>query len=326
MFAVPSVKRETPESMSFVKRLARGIEDLGTKVHVLRVVKSANPLDFLRQGMALRRLIHETSPALVVAQFGTYTGLLVALFSRGPVVITYRGSDLNPDPSTNRLMQAVQHGASHLASFFADGIVCVSRELSNRLLIGTRREVIPSPIDLDLSQPMDPRESRRVLGWDEGQRTAVFLGGRNPKLKGIDLAEDVRRELLRRRSPVDLRIVGHEIPIASVPVYLNAADCLLSLSRFEGSPNLVREACACNLPVVATPAGDIEDVLRDVVPARMVSHDVNEVADAVEDICRLGVRSNGRDHVAEYSTARISRRSLEFYEAIVKDYSRGNAH
>lgn len=307
--------------MSFVKQLALGIEAFGVTVHQLKVVKSANPLTFVRQGLALRRRIRETRPAVVVAQFGTYTGLLVALFGRRPIVITYRGSDLNPEPHTNAFLLMAQHATSHIASFFADGIVCVSDELAMRLLVGTRRAIITSPTDLDMFRPLDREECRRALGWSAHVPTAAFFAGNNPKLKEIDLAREVQAELLRCDSLVTLVIVQHEVPITAMPTYLNAADCLLFLSRYEGSPNLVREACACNLPVVATPAGDIARVLRDVVPSRIVSRDTAAIAQALEDICRTGARSNGRERAMEYSTEIIARQSLDFYQEIADRHS-----
>ena len=43
-----------------------------------------------------------------------------------------------------------------------------------------------------------------------------------------------------------------------MPIYLNAADVFLLTSKWEGSPNIVKEAMACNIPIVATEVGDIK--------------------------------------------------------------------
>ena len=57
-----------------------------------------------------------------------------------------------------------------------------------------------------------------------------------------------------------------------MPEILNCADVLTLCSLFEGSPNIVKEALACGVPVVTTAVGDVDDYVRDgvgfVVPKR----------------------------------------------------------
>jgi teichuronic acid biosynthesis glycosyltransferase TuaC len=42
---------------------------------------------------------------------------------------------------------------------------------------------------------------------------------------------------------------------------LNAADLLLLTSLTEGSPQVIKEAMACNCPIVATDVGDIREII-----------------------------------------------------------------
>ena len=65
---------------------------------------------------------------------------------------------------------------------------------------------------------------------------------------------------------------------------LNAANCLLLTSLHEGSPNIVKESMACNLPVVTVNCGDVAIRLSDVTPS-FVSKDynANELADLLRD-------------------------------------------
>ena len=56
----------------------------------------------------------------------------------------------------------------------------------------------------------------------------------------------------------------------SVPLILNASDALLVTSRYEGSPNIVKEAMACGLPVVTVPVGDVAERLAGVSPSWIV--------------------------------------------------------
>jgi predicted subunit of tRNA(5-methylaminomethyl-2-thiouridylate) methyltransferase len=74
--------------------------------------------------------------------------------------------------------------------------------------------------------------------------------------------------------------------------------------------------------VVTTPAGDAADVLRQVAPACIVTRDVHDIAEALENTCHLGVRSNGREHVTKYATETIARLSVEFYRDVAAGYRR----
>ena len=45
---------------------------------------------------------------------------------------------------------------------------------------------------------------------------------------------------------------------------MNACDALLFVSMYEGSPNIVKEALACNLPIVSVAVGDVAERLEGV--------------------------------------------------------------
>src|SRR5262249_17513606 len=118
-----------------------------------------------------------------------------------------------------------------------------------------------------------------------------------------------------KRSPVQLKIV-ERIAYDRLPAYLNAADCLVFLSDFEGSPNLIREACACNLPIVSVEVGDVAEVLTGVRGCQIVPRDLQRIAVAVEETALARMRTNGRQRALEFSPEATSEKTLRFYEAL----------
>jgi glycosyltransferase involved in cell wall biosynthesis len=98
-----------------------------------------------------------------------------------------------------------------------------------------------------------------------------------------------------------------------VPIFLNAADCLLLTSPWEGSPNIVKEAVACNLAVVSVDVGDVREQLAGVNPSRIVSTVPEEIARGVLEIVSSPSRSNGREKLKAISSDTVAQRILAVY-------------
>ena len=107
-----------------------------------------------------------------------------------------------------------------------------------------------------------------------------------------------------------------------MPCCFNAADCLALASVNEGSPNVVKEAIACNLPVVATDVGDVAERLEQVYPSRVVGRDVVEFGKALAEILAEKHRSNGREQVALYSETSVAESIRSFYEAVLQHHGK----
>ena len=136
-------------------------------------------------------------------------------------------------------------------------------------------------------------------------------------MKRLDLAEagmEVARNLCENIRFVVLRgDVGPE----SVPLFLNAADCLLVTSDWEGSPNIVKEALACNLPIVSVDVGDVSERLDKVSASKIVSRGPGELGEAIVEILALNCRSNGREAVQNLSSEKEAGRICHIYEGII---------
>ncbi len=161
--------------------------------------------------------------------------------------------------------------------------------------------------------PVDRRKARGALGWAEDE-VAVISAGSGP-MKRHWLAERAvslaARELpgLRWRALTD-------VPPEDMPLCYSAADLLLHTSCSEGSPNVIKEAIACGLPVVATPAGDIAELLEGVEPSAVCEDRPEALARAVLEIARAGARVNGDSRSRVLSVEAASARTLECYRSL----------
>jgi glycosyltransferase involved in cell wall biosynthesis len=102
---------------------------------------------------------------------------------------------------------------------------------------------------------------------------------------------------------------------------MSAADVLLLPSLAEGSPNVVKEALSCNLPVVATDVGDVAEVLEGVDRSHALPVDatVEDFASALIDVLRAApARSNGRACTERLDARLVARRLHDIYLAVAR--------
>jgi glycosyltransferase involved in cell wall biosynthesis len=179
--------------------------------------------------------------------------------------------------------------------------------------LGRRRNsVIPNGVDRSLFRPIDRADARAQLGWDDAP-VVLFAADPTRFTKRFELAADVV-ELVREEFAEVRLVTTHDVEPNLMPVWMSAADVLLLTSRGEGSPNVVKEAMACDLPVVSVDVGDVREVIEGTRLCHVGSDEPTELAAAVVDALRaLPARSDGRAHSAWLDDQAIAERVVEVY-------------
>ena len=301
----------------FAKRQVIALRAMGVTVRPFYLASRQQPVILAREWRRFLKELREFEPDLVHAHFGTVTAFMCAVSTSAPLVVTYRGSDLNPVPSISQLRSRLGKLMSQLTALRATRVICVSEELRSRLWLRRHQAtVIPNGVDVTEFHPRPQSEARAELGWQDDERVVLFNAGRHPKIKRLDLAEaavGVARSLCGELRFVVLN--GHQDP-RQVPTLMNAADCLLVTSDFEGSPDIVKEAMACALPVVSVDVGDVRDRLANVQPSHIVPRSPDSLGRALAERLTCRQRSNGHEVVrAELTMERIAARVLDEYRA-----------
>lgn len=259
-------------------------------------------LDYLRfAAPALKHAFGDYD--LVHANYGLSAPPAV-LQPRLPSVISLWGTDLMG-----------QYGwVSRACARHADAVVVMSEEMAAEL--DRECHVIPHGVNLERFQPGPTAAARQTLGWRDDAHHVLYpyppeRGVKNHP-RAVRIVDCVRDRL---PDPVMLHTVTG-VPHERMSVYMNAADALLVTSDREGSPNAVKEAMACNLPVVSTDVGDVAHRLRDVSPST-VSDDDDRLVAGLADTLSRGERSNGREAVREVSVERTSDRLHDVYRSVI---------
>lgn len=284
--------------MVFVRRQIESLAHRGVSVDIFFLRSRKSPLSILSDALMFLRRVGEFRPEVVHAQYGTMTSFFGAVLSAAPLVITFRGSDLNPAPSMGVLHSAAGRLLSQLSVLRASRIICVSESLKNKLWWGRERcQVIPSGVDLSEFRPRPQNEARRLLGWPDSPPILLFNAGRSPAVKRLDLAQQAYECAQSFHPALELKILDGNIAPELMPLALNAADCLLFASDWEGSPNIVKEALACDLPIISVDVGDVASRLKGVKNSRIVARSAIALGEAVAEIIGLRERSDGHNKV-----------------------------
>ncbi|HEY4364071.1 MAG TPA: glycosyltransferase [Bryobacteraceae bacterium] len=319
MFVVPGDPSDQPgTNMIFVRRQAESLQKEGLEVDSFYLRSRTSARVLAREFRRFRTELERFDPAVVHAHYGTMTALFAALAAgRRPLVITYRGSDLNGSLRVSRCRSLLGRLLSQAAALRAARIVCVSRGLQQCLWWRRGKvTVLPSGVDAEVFHP-EPRSAARArLGWPEGDRVVLFNAGRDPRTKRLDLAIEAV-EVARQTLPgLRLEVMSGQTGPDQVPTWMNASDCLLVTSDTEGSPTVVQEALACGLPVVSVEVGDIVERLDRITNTRVVARDARVIGAALVELIREPLRTNGPESARGLSLGRIAGRLRDLYAEV----------
>lgn len=311
----------------FVQRQVASLERLGVEMEV-RVVGSASGAPWVRSVAHLRQELARGQYDLVHAQYGGRTALAAVVAGKGrPVVVSFCGTDLNGLGTGNRFERAYCAAGvvcSQVAAPLATALIVKSEDLAHRLWQRQDRRrchVIPNGVDLERFRPLDRMAARRRLGWPRDRPVVLASGQSGSPVKRLDVAQ-AAVDLARARMPgLELRLL-RGVPPDETPYYLNAADTVILTSQHEGSPNVVKEALACNVAVVSVDVGDVRRWIGETPGCRLCDRKPEALAEALVKTISAGGRSQGREVVAEIDLPRIAQRVVGVYERAIRNYSR----
>jgi glycosyltransferase involved in cell wall biosynthesis len=153
------------------------------------------------------------------------------------------------------------------------------------------------------------------------KKLVLFVGDYTKRLKRFDIVQDAVAQLKARAMDVDL-VVAYKQMYEKVPLYMNACDVLVLPSEREGSPQVVKEAMACNLPVVSVDVGEVPDILAGFEGCHISPRDPTSIAERLALILERCDRTNGREKTRRYELSSIARRIVKVYEEVVGDRRR----
>lgn len=320
---------DAPHLGRFVEQQIKALQRTGLELDVLYLNRRVEGMrTYASLPAMLKKAVDRFKPHLIHVMYGGIMSRIVTGVIRDlPVMVTFHGSDLLGQPferPLRRLFAASGVIASRQAAQKCDGIVVVAEHLLERLpqnIPRSRIQVIPCGIDLELFKPLDRKHCREQLGWDQDAFHVLFQATGDP-VKRPELASAAVERLRESGVKIELHYL-RGVEYDQVPVWLNASDALLVTSHHEGSPTIVKESLACNLPIVSVPVGDIPRMIQGVEGCYLSPPDALELAASLQKVRMYTARIAGGARAHDISADHCAGRLVQFYKQVVNSFVDG---
>ncbi len=314
----PELPRENnPGGMAPALRQFESLRQLGVEVDVVdmhgpRVLKYAMLLPQIRKRMHNANIVH--------AHYG-FCGWLGRLQVSKPLVVSFMGSDINGDAGSTgkpRFASRIESFTNRrLLSRIASHIIVKSQAMADILPPG-KVSVIANGVDTEKFQPMDCRAARQQLGWRQDGMIVLFPSNPQRINKGYALAKQVVASTSEAiGTAIELKPLWG-VPPEDVPLYMNACNAMLLTSFAEGSPNVVKEAMACNTPIVAADVGDVGYLLSASTGNQVCARHAGAMTEALTRQLRCPTICSGRERILQLGLTLngVANRILEVYRTL----------
>jgi teichuronic acid biosynthesis glycosyltransferase TuaC len=305
---------ENPAFGSFIRAQVECLKKAGVEIDVMALDGRIRKLIYPRGVVELARRLRSEAYDVVHAHYG-YVGMVARTQWKVPVVVTFHGDDalgtINSKGKHTAFSRFVA-GCGHRLGSMVDAVIVQSRQMAQKFR-GANVHIIPHEVDLELFRPTDRTTARSELGLSLGKRYVLFAANPAIPVKRYPLAAAAVHEL-RKTDPAVEMIVVYREPQARLALYMSACDALVFPSYQEGSPNVVKQAMACNLPIVATAVGDVPEIVGGISHCRICKPDASEFASALQSVLREQARTDGRERVRWLAGPLVARQVIEVYE------------
>ena len=313
---------------TFIKTQIDSLKDIGIEVDTFEVNSwPGKKINYFLAFFKLKKILKNNQYDLIHAHY-IYSGLIAVSQRRVPIVYSYMGSEIlgTPDISGKlTLLGRINILLSRLLQYFVDEIIVKSENLLEKLDPNLSINVIPNGVNFNAFKPMDKTECRKKLGLSKHNKIVLFLGKTDDPRKNYSLAQSSIEYLnFYSNQKINIELIApNSIAPEEVPVYMNASDVLLQTSLWEGSPNVIKEAMACNIPIVSTDVGDVKKVIMNTRGCFLTEFDSQSISRAIDNAIYFNSRTIGRSDIQHLRIERVAKTIKSIYETLLAKKGKG---
>jgi teichuronic acid biosynthesis glycosyltransferase TuaC len=308
---------QKPHSGTFIKTQVDSLIAAGLRVELLLPKPGPSPMRYLAATVQVFLKTLTGRFDIVHGHYGLWC-LAARMQWTTPVVTSFMGDDLlgtvTADGGYSNKSTVVAGISRYLCRRV--GAAIVKSEWMKKASSGGNVFVIPNGVDFELFHHIPRAVARAALGWNQDRYYVLF--GNDPKIpvKNFPLAQAAIECLHNSGIPAEL-VVASGLPQTKLVQYINASNALILSSIAEGSPNIVKETMACNVPVVSTDVGDVSEVIGRTKGCSVCPHDPVALATALEQALRHTESTTGRADIMHLERSVVAQQVIAVYEQVI---------
>lgn len=272
----------------FIEEQVNSLIKLGIEIKIFQI-KKKGAMGYISCLRPMIREINEYKPFIIHAHYGL-SGLLANLQRQVPVVTTFHGCDIN-DKRILRL--------SRWAHRLSEASIFVNPEMIKKVNQKINSYNIPCGINTDVFSPVSRIVARNSMKLKLNEIIILFSSAFDNPVKNFLLARNACLELEKDLGKTVRLIELKGYDRYEVNLLLNAADCALMTSISEGSPQFIKEAMACNCPIVSTNVGDVSWIIDGIEGCYIAKSNPKDVSDRLKDALAFGRKTKGLKRIME---------------------------
>jgi teichuronic acid biosynthesis glycosyltransferase TuaC len=317
---VVRAKTDNSSVTPFVRSQGDSLINLGLKVEYY-LIKRKGILGYMKSVVELRRYLKEEAFDLIHAHY-VLSGWVTVLARPGkPIILSLMGTDAYGDYLGTNLVSLKSRYLtflSYLIQPFVKIIIGKSEHILSYVFLKTKAVLLPNGVDLDFFKP-STQKYREDLNLRKNAQYILFLGNKNNIRKNYKLLENSFQTI--RNSNLFL-VCPYPTDQSKVVKYLNSVNVLAVPSFMEGSSNVIKEAMACNCPVVSTNVGDASWLLGEDnghYLAELNVHDFSEKLKMALNYSLSFRRTKGRKRLKKLGLAgdQVAKKLIDIYKKAI---------
>ncbi|WP_062053353.1 glycosyltransferase family 4 protein [Aquimarina longa] len=265
-------------------------------------IKGKGIKGYLKHIFILRKFLKQQSYDIVHAHY-SLSAAVAAMAGGKPLVVSLMGSDV-------KASKALKYVIKIFSFLFWKKIIVKSRDMKTSCGIATA-SIVPNGVDFSKFKPLSKKEALEITNWNPNNRHILFAA--NPKRKEKNYALTQSAYELLDHKDIELHSLI-DIPNQQMPAYFNAADVIVLTSLWEGSPNVIKEAMACNCKIVAVNVGDISELIQNTEGCFVTSFDKIDISNKITKALEYHTKTTGRQDIVHLDSDIIASRLLTIYK------------